>query len=299
MLVVTIFIVCIVAALYRAATRALAGRRQAPALPRAERTSFEDWIEIFREIAVAAEGELSPELTQLLASPSETLAARARLIEQAKTEAAGLVREAGAEAERLLGEARSERLALLRAGAAASAGPAASNWLADRQRPRLVLASRSRSTGQREAIAFALEKELTPADWQGSSLPRLRRAERSQDAMRVRRLAVDGTTTVTLANARGRAVRTQRLQEQSLLLAELFFGNLNCLPAIARGLPLALARELLDDLPTLQARLDVTLGFSLGEGAVRVADLPDGFADADVVSAKVCIFALLEGDALR
>jgi cell division septum initiation protein DivIVA len=146
-LVVTIFIVCIVAALYRAATRALAGRRQAPALPRAERTSFEDWIEIFREIAVAAEGELSPELTQLLASPSETLAARARLIEQAKTEAAGLVREAGAEAERLLGEARSERLALLRAGAAASAGPAASNWLADRQRPRLVLASRSRSTG--------------------------------------------------------------------------------------------------------------------------------------------------------
>lgn len=130
MLVVTIFIVCIVAALYRAATRALAGRRQAPALPRAERTSFEDWIEIFREIAVAAEGELSPELTQLLASPSETLAARARLIEQAKTEAAGLVREAGAEAERLLGEARSERFALLRAGAAASAGPAASNWLA-------------------------------------------------------------------------------------------------------------------------------------------------------------------------
>jgi hypothetical protein len=49
----------------------------------------------------------------------------------------------------------------------------------------------------------------------------------------------------------------------------------------------------------LYRALDVTLGFSLGEGAVRVADLPDGFADADVVSAKVCIFALLEGDALR
>lgn len=294
-MLVVILIICIAIASYRAA-RVLVARRQAPALPCAsvERTSFEDWIEVFRETAVAADGELSPELTQLLASPSEILAARTRYIEEVRTEAAGLVREARAEAERLLGEARSERLAALRATAPAPSIRPASNWLAD-QRPRLVLAPRSQSSGRRETLTFVLEKELTPADWQGRSLPRLQGAERSQTTMRATRLLVDGTVTFTLANACGRATRTQPISDRALFLTDLFFGNSNCLSAAARGLPLALARELLDDLPTLQIGLDATIGFSLGEAAVRIADLPDAFADADVVSAKVSIFALLEG----
>lgn len=154
-------------------------------------------------------------------------------------------------------------------------------------------------------IGITCSGTFTPSDWAGGARPQITGVARTYQSFKPQKLILTETLIVTFTSGgKTETVAVDVADASDLVLTQLFFGNMACLPnAPGHGVsgrtfsPYSLGAGI--SYPTVHMGLDIAAYFSIEESALYRATPPAGFTTADISSIKATINLGLFGPALR